>query len=124
MSNIEYNTDFLVKVKTVFDKDSQLKYYSKPLKFLGMVIRPKGYYVFDRSSMRYYKGDKFSNLYKHYHYYIKDEDENKKVQSLYYKPHVILHYVDGSYKEYFFEPDEKEKAKKFADKFTVDKNWI
>lgn len=123
MSNIEYNTDFLIKIQKVFDFESEYIYYTEDSRILGLKLAPKGFWLFPRS-IGDYIGSKLTDLPEHYHFYIKEEDKDKKVQPVYFKPHVTLYYIDGSYKDYFFEPGEENKAQKFADKFTVDKNWI
>ena len=107
-----YNIDFLVKVKVQDRKVSPHYTYEKRKSFINW-LTGRGY---DLEGVWYRTiGSDFLG---------KEIPENHVLMGglIYIQPRVILYYVDGSVKEYFFTTHAG--ADHFAEKLTVSGKWI
>jgi hypothetical protein len=104
---INYNTEFLIKVKVNDFYPSNWYTYRTERKIIGLVTRKAGIY---REVFEDYFGDEVP------------ENHTLKDGVVYENPKCVLCYADGSEKTYYF--DNKSDAVEFGAKFTVDDKWV
>ena len=104
---INYNTEFLVKVRVNDYFPSKWYTYRTERKIIGFVTRRAGIYS---EVLEDYYGDEVP------------QNHTLKDGVVYENPECILCYADGSKKTYYF--DNKIAAVEFSKKFTVGDKWV